>query len=167
MTHNDNNYTEWLRPLARSSSNAALFTPKTDPTLITFENTHSNNNRMYVMKVIGNDCSSQESWSEWLEKGKQALKAAKIPRMLISGDSDGIFSVESVTQVKDLFEVPDNSFHIVKEAGHLPMLEKPEEVVQVVRTFLCNQTTCLLCIPKTEVSENSLIKGDSHGTEPQ
>ena len=106
---------------------------------------------MYVMKVVGNDCSSQESWSEWLEKGKQALKVAKIPRMLISGDCDGVFSVESVTKVKDLLEVPDDSFHIVKEAGHLPMLEKPEEVVQVIRTFLCNHTTSLLCIPKTEV----------------
>ena len=113
------------------------------------------------MKVVGNDCSSQENWSEWLEKGRQALKAAKIPRMLISGDSDGIFSVESVTKAKDLLEVPDDGFHIVKEAGHLPMLEKPKEVVQVVRTFLCNQTTCLLCIPKTEVPGSSLIKGDN------
>ena len=114
-----------------------LLHAKTDPTLITFklENIHSNNNRMYVMKVVGNDCSSQESWSEWLEKGKQALKAAKIPRMLISGDSDGIFSIESVTQVKDL-EVPDNSFHIVKEAGHLPMLMSCEPTHGLCKALL-------------------------------
>jgi hypothetical protein len=42
---------EWLRPLGRASSNRALFTPHTDPTLIQSENFMSNNNRMYVMKV--------------------------------------------------------------------------------------------------------------------
>lgn len=115
---------------------------------------------MYVMKVLGNDCSSQESWSEWLENGKQALNVAKIPRMLISGDADGVFSVDNVTKAKDLLEVPDDCFHIVKEAGHLPMLEKPEEVAQVMRTFLCSQTTCLLCVPKTGLPENALSEGD-------
>lgn len=145
---------EWLRPLARSASNAALFTPNTDPALIHFENTHSNNNRMYVMKVVGNDCSSQEAWDEWLEKGKQALRVANIPRMMMCGEQDGTFSVSDVTKAKVLLEVSDECFHIVKDAGHLPMLEKPEEVVQVIRTFLCSQTTCLFCVRKTIVSEN-------------
>ena len=111
-----------------------------------------------MMKVIGNDCSSQEMWAEWLEKGKQALRAAKIPRMMISGDSDGTFSLDDVTQAKNLLEVPDECFHIVKEAGHLPMLEKPEEVAQTIRTFLCSHTTCLLCIKKTIVSSNTEVE---------
>ena len=149
-------HTEWLRPLARSASNAALFTTlKTDPALIHYENTHSNNNRMNVMTVLGSDCSSQENWREWLEKGKRALNAAKIPRMMISGDSDGTFSVEDVTKAKYLLEVPDECFLIVKDAGHLPMLEKPEEVAQAVKTFLCNHTTCLLCVKKTILSSKT------------
>lgn len=98
---------------------------------------------MYAMKVIGNDCSSQEAWSEWLEKGRQALTAAKIPRMMITGDSDGTFSVESVSKVKSILEMPEDCFHVVKDAGHLPMLEKPEEVAQVIRTFLSNYSTGL------------------------
>ena len=112
---------------------------------------------MYAMKVLGRDCSSQETWDDWLEKGKQALKAAKIPRMLITGDSDGTFSVDDVTQVKNILEVPDECFHVVQDAGHLPMLEKPEEVSQTIRTFLCNKTTCLMCISKTTLSSSTEV----------
>ena len=120
----------------------SLATTKTDPALIHYENTHSNNNCMYVMKVLGSDCSSQDNWSEWLEKGKRALNAAKIPQMMISGDSDGTFSVEHVTKAKYLLEVPDECFLIVKDAGHLPMLEKPEEVAKAVKTFLTTLPAC-------------------------
>ena len=44
--------TEWLRPLARATSNRALFTPNSDPSLIQIENTLSESNRMYMMKVV-------------------------------------------------------------------------------------------------------------------
>ena len=110
-----------------------------------------------MMKVIGNDCSSRETWDKWLDDGKQALKAAKIPRMMICGDSDGTFPVENVMRAKNLLEVPDECFHIVKEAGHLPMLEKPEEVAQTIRTFLCSHTTCLLCVKKTVLSAKTEV----------
>ena len=88
------------------------------------------------MKVLSSDCSSQDNWSEWLEKGKRALNATKIPRMMISGHSGGTFTVEDVTKAKYLLEVPDECFFIVKDASHLPMLEKPEEMAQAVKTFL-------------------------------
>eukprot|EP00731_Ephydatia_muelleri_P026857 Em0018g957a len=38
--------TKYLRPLARSFSNAAIFPPTTDPALIEFENTITSNNCM-------------------------------------------------------------------------------------------------------------------------
>ena len=78
-----------------------------------------------------------------MEKGKAALTAAKIPRMMITGDSDGTFSVESVRNVMSILEIPEDCFHIVKDAGHLPMLEKPDEAAEVIRTFLSNHTMCM------------------------
>ena len=36
------------------------FEATTDPALIQFENSMSDGNRMYVMKVLGTDCSNQE-----------------------------------------------------------------------------------------------------------
>ena len=149
-------FTEWLRPMARSTSNAAIFSPQTDPELIRFENTISDGNRMYVMKVIGQDCSKQQLWEQWLTRGKQALLSANIPRALVCGDNDGLFSVDSCLEVKQLLEISDECFHVVKDVGHLAMLEKPEEVNQLIRDFFCSKIPCLKCNtkPSAECSES-------------
>ena len=93
---------------------------------------------MYTMRTIGVDTSKQSSWDGWLEGGKEALVGHEIPRALIAGEEDGIFSVDSCKKLKRMFDIPDESFHIVKGSGHLPMLEKPEEVSQILRDFLCS-----------------------------
>ena len=127
---------EWLRPLARSASNATLFTPTTDPALIEFENSISNNNRMYVMKVLAADSSNQAVWEHWLAEGKDALSSGGIPRAIVCGDGDGVFLVSSCQNVKSLLDVPEEDFHVVKDTGHLAMLEKPVEVNSIVKEFL-------------------------------
>ena len=77
--------------------------------------------------------------------------------MMICGDSDDTFLIENVTRAKNLLEVPDECFHIVKEADHLPMLEKQEEVAQTIRTLICSHTTCILCVKKTVLSANTEV----------
>ena len=64
---------EWLRPLARASSNAAMFTPNSDPTLIAFENSINSRNPMYMVKVQTKECSNQAQWDGWLAEGKDGL----------------------------------------------------------------------------------------------
>ena len=91
---------------------------------------------MYVMKVLGADCSNQAVWDRWLAEGKDALSSGGIPRAIICGDGDGVFSVSSCQNVKSLLDVPEEDFHIVKDAGHLAMLEKPVEVNRIVKEFL-------------------------------
>lgn len=130
---------EWLRPLARSSSNATIFTPHTDPALVASENSISNGNRMYVMKVLGADCASQERWDGWLEGGREAIAAGGLATALVCGEWDGVFSVESSHRVKEMFSVGDDAFHVVKEAGHLFMLEKPSALNEIIKTFLTSQ----------------------------
>lgn len=107
---------------------------------------------MYMMKVIGEDCSNQQAWSEWLTQGKEALLSGNIPRSIVCGDGDGLFSVESCLQVKKLFEVPDDCFHVVKDAGHLAMLEKPSETNKIIKDFFCNKIPCLRCEDKPDAS---------------
>ena len=133
---------ECLRPLARSASNAAIFTPTTDPSLIEFENSISNNNRMYMMKVLASDCSNQEVWDKWLEDARQGLSASSFTTTLICGDSDGTFSLENCEKLKSLLDIPEDCFHIIKDAGHLAMLEKPVEVNKIVWKLLA-ELSCL------------------------
>ena len=142
---------EYLRPLARSASNAAIFTPTTDPALIEFENSISNNNRMYVMKVLAADCSNQEIWDKWLADGRQSLSASSFATTLICGDSDGTFPLENCEKLRSLLDIPEDCFHIIKDAGHLAMIEKPVEVNKIVWKLLA-ELSCL----STNASSRSL-----------
>ena len=102
----------------------------------------SDNNRMYVMKVIGTDCSKQEVWEKWLEDARRVLSGSGIATTLICGDSDGVFSLENCEKLKSFLEIPEDCFHIIKDAGHLAMLEKPVEVNRIVLKFLAD-LSCL------------------------
>lgn len=127
---------EWLRPLARSSSNATLFTPETKPELISFENSISNNNRMYMMKVLASDCSDPARWATWLEEGKTAITKGEVPTLVICGEGDGVFSVDACQTLSQYLLVPEERFHIIKGVGHLSMLEKPEIVTPLLKQFV-------------------------------
>ena len=125
---------EYLRPLARNSSNAALFPPTTDPSLIEFENAISSNNRMFMMKVIAQDVSNQALWDQWLTGGKEAMK--EVPVTFLCGEEDGVFSVQSCREAALYLGVTSERFHVVKGAGHLPMVDHPSEVISIVTEFL-------------------------------
>lgn len=129
-------HTEVLRPLARSSSNAALFTPTTDPAIVAFENAISDRNRMYMMKVLLGDTTNQELWDGYITAAAQVLISKNIPRLLISGEGDGIFPQEKILGLKRILEVPDDCCQVINGVGHLPMLEKPSEVLYIILNFI-------------------------------
>lgn len=125
---------EYLRPLATNSSNAAIFPPATNPSLIAFENAITSNNRMFMMKVIGQDIGNQEQWGRWLACGKGAMEG--IPGGLICGEEDGVFSVQSCREAAAYLGIASEGVHVVEGAGHLPMLDHCDEVIRIVMEFL-------------------------------
>lgn len=137
---------EWLRPLARSASNAILFASTADLELIRFENSIADTNRMYMMRTVGLDNSSQAMWDRWLDEGKEALVGNNIPRVLVEGEEDGIFSLESCEKLKKRFEIADDCYHVLEGTGHLPMLDRAEEVSRILIDFLCSGLQALQCV---------------------
>ena len=126
---------EWLRPLVRSSTNAKLFSAHTSPDLITFENALTDNNRMYMMRVIGADCANQENWTAWIQDGKEGI-ADDINITIICGREDGIFAVDNCRQVAEIFGVSEEKFHVIENAAHVSMLEQPETVTKIISELI-------------------------------
>lgn len=98
------------------------------------------------MRTIGIDCSNQTTWTRWLGDGRQVLIGNNIPRALISGDQDGVFNLKSSEDLKKWFEIPDEAYHVIEGVGNVPMLERGEEVVQIMVDFLCHQSSSLHCL---------------------
>lgn len=121
-----------------------------DPELVRFENSIADTNRMYTMKTIGLDVSSQASWDRWLEDGRQVLAGKDIPCLLISGDEDGLFSVESAKKLRLRFEMPKEAHLVLEGVGHIPMLERGEEVGQLLIDFLCKSSGTLGVVKRGE-----------------
>jgi 3-oxoadipate enol-lactonase len=57
-----------------------------------------------------------------------------LPTLAIAGANDGTTPPDMVRETADL--ILGSRFHLIRGAGHLPMVEKPEEYVQVLTAFL-------------------------------
>ncbi len=88
------------------------------------------------MKVLLGDTTNQELWNDYITTAAQVLISKDIPRLLIGGEGDGIFPEEKIIGLKRILEVPDDCYHVINEVGHLPMLEKPSEVLDIILNFI-------------------------------
>lgn len=58
----------------------------------------------------------------------------RLPTLGIAGDADGSTPPDLVREMVDL--VPGSNFHVIRNAGHLPCVERPEEYAQCLTDFL-------------------------------
>ncbi|MHA6264513.1 3-oxoadipate enol-lactonase [Arenibacterium sp. CAU 1754] len=58
----------------------------------------------------------------------------RLPALGIAGDEDGATPPDLVRETVDL--IPGSQFHLVRKAGHLPCVERPEEYAAVLSGFL-------------------------------
>ncbi|WP_238372548.1 3-oxoadipate enol-lactonase [Heliomarina baculiformis] len=58
----------------------------------------------------------------------------RLPALGIAGDQDGATPPDVVKETIDL--IPGSRYHLIRGAGHLPCVEKPEEFAQVLTDFL-------------------------------
>ena len=58
----------------------------------------------------------------------------RIPTLGIAGSDDGATPPDLVRETTDL--IPGSQFHLMRKAGHLPCVEKPEEYAQTLTDFM-------------------------------
>ncbi len=58
----------------------------------------------------------------------------RLPALGIAGDADGSTPPDLVRETIDL--IPGSRFHLIRGAGHLPCVEKPEEYAAILTDFL-------------------------------
>lgn len=66
--------------------------------------------------------------------GRDRLGEIACPTLVIHGADDGMVPPENGRQIASL--IPGARFELITQCGHLPMLEKPEEVAKLVLDFL-------------------------------
>jgi 3-oxoadipate enol-lactonase len=58
----------------------------------------------------------------------------RIPTLGIAGSDDGATPPDLVRETTDL--IPGSQFHLMRKAGHLPCVEKPEEYARTLTDFM-------------------------------
>ena len=66
----------------------------------------------------------------------ESTRALKVPTLCIVGDQDGSTPPDLVRSTAELIRGAE--FHIVADAGHIPCIEQPDAVADLVRQFLAN-----------------------------
>lgn len=62
--------------------------------------------------------------------------ALRLPTLAIAGSEDGSTPPDLVRETAAL--IPGSTFHLIRGAGHLPCVEKPDEFLSVLNDFLKN-----------------------------
>ncbi|MEP0519105.1 MAG: 3-oxoadipate enol-lactonase [Hyphomicrobiales bacterium] len=63
----------------------------------------------------------------------EATANIKIPTMCVVGDQDGATPPSLVAELAKL--IPDARFEVIKNAGHLPCIEQPEMLAEMIKAF--------------------------------
>lgn len=71
----------------------------------------------------------------------ELVKRIAVPTLCLVGDQDGATSPALVRSMADL--IPGAEFATIANAGHIPCVEQPQELVARIRTFLRQRSLCI------------------------
>lgn len=64
----------------------------------------------------------------------ESTRALKLPVLVVVGDRDGSTPPDLVRSTAEL--IPGGRFEIIKDAAHIPCVERPEETARLIKDFL-------------------------------
>ncbi len=68
------------------------------------------------------------------EDGSSRIKKVKTPTLIIWGEYDDLIPIECAYKFQK--DLPNNQLVIIKNSGHIPMEENPEEVIPLIENFI-------------------------------
>ena len=63
----------------------------------------------------------------------EAARAIQVPTLCVVGNEDGSTTPDLVRTLAEL--IPDSRFEVIQGAGHLPCIEKPDELAGLINRF--------------------------------
>ncbi|MEE9314608.1 MAG: 3-oxoadipate enol-lactonase [Rhizobiaceae bacterium] len=65
---------------------------------------------------------------------REAAKQIKVPTICIVGEQDGSTPPEVVLELAKM--IPEARYEVIKNCGHIPCIEQPEILVEIIKAFL-------------------------------
>ena len=90
------------------------------------------NNGIKTMNFIDNYILETAKFSK---KKLENLKNSSVNKYIIWGKNDEDYSLESFEKIKDLLEINPKNNALIENCGYFPMLEKPEEFINIIKSF--------------------------------
>lgn len=122
------------RSLAGSSNLPAMAEARVDLLLARNADKHVRNEVVETMSRIDPEAYRIGARAVWLADQRKRAGEIRVPSLIIVGDEDFVTPVDLSNELVDL--VPDARMQVIKGAGHLTNLEKPDEFNRLVEDFL-------------------------------
>jgi pimeloyl-ACP methyl ester carboxylesterase len=107
--------------------NRMMFGPDADPALVGTER------ETYLdlpPEITHGDLSACDAFDV-----SDRLSSIRVPALVISGENDRLTPVKYGRYLHR--HIPESEMIVIERAGHMMALEKPEDVVAAIRTFIC------------------------------
>lgn len=116
---------EWMRTSLENNFNQMAYDPSANPKLILEETIMSRQNKLSIIKEMAKGLQ---------QTPKIDLKSFKNPFLIIIGEHDKV--VDPKIGILAYEDLPSHHFAVIKQAGHMVMLEKPDQVNKIISDFL-------------------------------
>jgi abhydrolase domain-containing protein 8 len=115
----------YIRPILKKRFREAAFAPMTPLELIAEENLGGSNNQLYVIKALLKATPNIPLLN---------VSQLNVPTLIIAGKYDKIIS--NVKMIAFYDNLPKRTISIIEEGAHMLMLEKPQQVNELILEFI-------------------------------
>lgn len=92
--------------------------------------------KIAIERISGNRPEVMSSvWKSLMSKDyRSILPSIEIPVLVVNGSESTFYDPESGKEIASM--IPDASFELIKDAGHLVVMEKPVELSRLIKEFI-------------------------------